>query len=112
VLILALTDSVHVQALMDKNIPKALAHITSLKHVIDLHLTRADLRARGRSTVATSNNFQPGNDAEFVCPITGLEMNGKYRFVVLQRSGHVISEKALKQVPVALNFPLVLGPLL
>lgn len=86
---------------MDKSIPKALAHISSLKHITDVQLSRASLGNGARRSVATARNYQPGNDAEFACPITGLEMNGKYRFVVLQRSGHVVSEKALKQVLLA-----------
>lgn len=88
---------------MDKSIPKALAHISSLKHITDVQLSRASSENGARQSVATSRNYQPGNDAEFACPITGLEMNGKYRFVVLKRSGHVVSEKALKQVMLAFN---------
>eukprot|EP00884_Botryococcus_braunii_P009402 jgi/Botrbrau1/18463/Bobra.0072s0046.1 len=92
-----------IQALMDKAIPKGLAHISSLKHLTDLQLTRTSSRECARPAVTTARNFQPGNEAEFACPITGLEMNGKYRFVVLLGSGHVISEKAVKQCPAAVE---------
>lgn len=34
----------------------------------------------------------------FQCPITGLEFNGKYRFLALRTCGHVLSAKALKEV--------------
>jgi hypothetical protein len=83
---------------MEKSIPKALSHISSLKHVRDVQLTPSGEGEGARGAAATARNFQPGNEADFACPITGLEMNGKYRFVVLRKSGHVISEKALKQV--------------
>ncbi|CBI36519.3 unnamed protein product, partial [Vitis vinifera] len=33
-----------------------------------------------------------------MCPITGLEFNGKYRFFALKTCGHVLSAKALKEV--------------
>lgn len=36
--------------------------------------------------------------AKFACPVTGLEFNGKTRFLVHRVSGQVISERALKEV--------------
>lgn len=50
------------------------------------------------SHVTTQGNFQPSNNAQFVCPTTGQELNGRFRFSVLRNTGHVISERALKQV--------------
>ena len=50
------------------------------------------------SNVTTQGNFQPGNNAQFVCPISGQELNGRFRFSVLKNTGHAISERALKQV--------------
>lgn len=47
---------------------------------------------------ATAGSFQLNNEASFACPLTGLPMNGRYRFSALKKSGHVISEKALKEV--------------
>lgn len=92
--------------------PKALSHISSLKHVRDLQLTPSGEGEGARGAAATARNFQPGNEADFACPITGLEMNGKYRFVVLRKSGHVISEKALKQVRTALTDRILGGAIL
>lgn len=37
-------------------------------------------------------------ETRFQCPISGLEFNGKYKFVVLKGCGHVVSAKALKEV--------------
>ena len=37
--------------------------------------------------------------APFICPVTGLEMNGRYRFSMLLQCGCVISERALHEVP-------------
>uniref|UniRef100_A0A6G1SBZ3 Replication termination factor 2 n=1 Tax=Aceria tosichella TaxID=561515 RepID=A0A6G1SBZ3_9ACAR len=36
---------------------------------------------------------------DFVCPITGLETNGKYKFVFSWNCGCVVSERAVKEVP-------------
>ena len=52
----------------------------------------------GTANVTTQGNFQPSNEAQFVCPITGQELNGRFRFSVLKCTGHVISERAIKQV--------------
>lgn len=34
----------------------------------------------------------------FCCPVTRVEMNGVHPFVVVWTTGHVLSEKALKEV--------------
>jgi len=47
---------------------------------------------------ATAGDFQLANGADFACPLTGLPMIGRYRFSVLRSTGHVLSEKALKEV--------------
>ena len=80
--------------------PKALSHITSLKHLINLQLTpNAHSSASSRDAVAAgAQSTAPPNEAEFCCPITGTQMNGVAPFVVLQPSGVVVSERALKQV--------------
>lgn len=73
--------------------PRPLAHISSLKHLIDLKLER-------------NPNFKAGSapdagaapESRFHCPVTGLDFNGRFRFVVLRPSGHVVSERAIKQV--------------
>ena len=83
------------QALLKKSMPKALGHITSLKQLIELKLTPAPA---GGAKAATATTFQPGNDAPFVCPITELPLNGRFRAVVLRPNGLVVSERALKEV--------------
>ena len=85
-----------VTALVSRSLPPALGHISALRHLIDLTLARNPTYAGPAS--ASAADFQPGNGAEWCCPVTGLELNGRYRFVVLRRGGHVVSEKALKEV--------------
>lgn len=37
-------------------------------------------------------------NAPYICPISGLEMSGKFRFVFLWSCGCVLAERALKEV--------------
>lgn len=84
------------QALLNKSMPKPLAHITSLKHLVELKLGDS---SGGSGGVAPGSRGGSGDiPARFACPITGLPFNGKSRFAVLRSSGHVLSERALKEV--------------
>ncbi|KAJ8471678.1 hypothetical protein OPV22_026021 [Ensete ventricosum] len=73
-----------VEALIHKNIPKEFSHIRGLKDMIRIHLSL--------------NPGAANSQTRFECPITGLEFNGKYGFLVLRGCGHVLSVKALKEV--------------
>lgn len=79
-----------IHALIEKNMPKSLLHITSLKHVIDIKLEPARDAATGAAVL-------------FACPVMGVPMSGKSRFVVVRRGGQgagvVVSERALKELP-------------
>ena len=83
-------------ALVSKTLPKSLGHISSLKHVKDVKLTPSSGSHRGAESNA--RDFQPGNDVRFQCPISGQPLNGQYRFCVLLPTGHIVSEKSVKQV--------------
>ncbi|KXZ45541.1 hypothetical protein GPECTOR_53g127 [Gonium pectorale] len=93
-----------IQRLLDKTLPAGLTHITGLRSVTEVKLHRSSSAgpsavAGGSKGAATQTSFQPSNDAEFSCPVTGATFNGRYRFVVLKPSGVVVSEKAIKEVP-------------
>lgn len=75
-----------VEALLGKKLPKAFSHIKGLKDMINIELSRIP----GIEKVHGGTQFQ--------CPITGLEFNGKYKFIALRACGHVLSAKALKEV--------------
>ncbi|XP_067928859.1 replication termination factor 2-like [Watersipora subatra] len=68
-------------------------HIRSLKDVKELNLTDNPAFAR------TDGKMDTSNSALYVCPVTGLEMNGKHRFAYLWTCGCALSERALKEVP-------------
>lgn len=73
--------------------PKPLAHISSLKHLIDLKLER-----NPNYTEADPNDAAAAPESRYHCPVTGADFNGRFRFVALRPSGHVVSERAIKQV--------------
>ncbi|KAF6031192.1 RTFDC1 [Bugula neritina] len=73
-----------------------LAHIRGLKDVKELQLTDNPALSR------TDNKMDISNCAPYICPVTGLEMNGKHRFCFIWTCGCVISERALKEVPSSL----------
>ena len=71
-------------------------HIRNLKDVIELNLTE---KTAGSSTESDDQNDEASRqDSPFVCPVVGLEMNGKHRFCYLRTCGCVLSERALKEV--------------
>ncbi|GJP44621.1 hypothetical protein CLOM_g3994, partial [Closterium sp. NIES-68] len=75
-----------VRALVEKNIPVALKHIKGLRDVVGIQLTEI-----------------PGLDSNahvrFQCPITQQEFSGSFKFVALRPCGHVLSARALKELP-------------
>ena len=74
-------------------------HITNLKHLIDLKLTPSASTAQPAAAVAAGSlGAQPSNEADFCCPVTGTQMNGRSPFLILPACGLVVSERAMKQV--------------
>ncbi|XP_043231315.1 replication termination factor 2-like [Amphibalanus amphitrite] len=84
------------EVLLDKDSkPVSAEHIKGLKDVKVLNLTENSATSvvphKGDSTLDTEAS-------EYICPVVGLEMNGKYRFVFLWTCGCVFSERAIKMV--------------
>ncbi|CAG9313588.1 unnamed protein product [Blepharisma stoltei] len=68
-------------ALSQKSLPKSLQHISKLKDIKDANIAQA-----------------PDSD-RFICPISGLELNGSNRFIINWNCGCVMSEASLKEIP-------------
>ena len=89
------------QANGDKLIPEASAdHINSLKDVKELQLAdnpAYDRKSKGGSSVG-GEGFIDRKVPPYICPVTGLEMNGRFKFVFDWSNGKVMSERALKMV--------------
>ncbi|XP_071966793.1 replication termination factor 2 isoform X2 [Engystomops pustulosus] len=92
-------DSV-IEFLLDKSPDKpqadSAAHIKSIKNVIELNLT--DNPAWTGDKGNTKGDKYDDQRAQFICPVVGLEMNGRHRFCVLRQCGCVFSERALKEI--------------
>jgi len=85
----------------DKVMPDASTdHIKSLKDVKELQLT--DNPAYDRKTKEGSSvggaGFLDRKIAPYICPISGLEMSGRFKFVFDWTTGKVYSDRALKVV--------------
>lgn len=85
-----------IQFLLDKEtVHEVVSHIRGLKDVKELNLT---LKA-GYEEKAVEGGINPDvGDSPYICPVTGLEMNGKYKFCYIQSCGCVLSERAFKEV--------------
>jgi len=85
-----------IECLLNKEImPDTAKHIRSLKDVKNLNLTpNPAYKPTDHKTGEAGSTSAP-----FICPVIGLEMSGKFRFVGLWSCGCVFSERALKEVP-------------
>nr|XP_033819663.1 replication termination factor 2 isoform X2 [Geotrypetes seraphini] len=81
----------------EKTVVEAASHIKSIKNVIELNLT--DNPAwDGDKGNTKGDKYDDLQGARFICPVVGLEMNGRHRFCVLRSCGCVFSERALKEI--------------
>ena len=48
--------------------------------------------------IMKGDSYNDVQSAQYVCPVSGLEMSGIYRFAFLRSCGCVFAEKALKEV--------------
>lgn len=71
-----------VKYLLSRESNPEMHHITSLKHIFPVNLTDSNV---------TESPY-------FGCPLTGREMNGKCRFVVVRGCGCVFAEQAFREL--------------
>jgi hypothetical protein len=90
-----------VHALLNKTMPAALSHIASLKSVVNLKLEPA--HRAGSSSNGQANGSSSSDAADFQCPVTGLDLNGRFPFVIHRPTGQVLSERALREAPAAVE---------
>ncbi|XP_076052029.1 replication termination factor 2 isoform X2 [Oratosquilla oratoria] len=75
------------------------SHIRMLRDIKELRLTANPGYALKRDVAQKGDAYVDHQVSEFMCPVTGLEMNGKYPFVFMWTCGCVVSERAMKEVP-------------
>eukprot|EP00808_Paulinella_micropora_P025798 g45001.t1 len=75
-------------------------HLNSLKDVWQVKATEEDGRKNASKLANTEKSDTLGRRTHrFVCPITGLPANGKYRFIVMRHCGCMLSQRAFDEVP-------------
>ncbi|KAM4581638.1 replication termination factor 2 [Fundulus diaphanus] len=90
-----------IEYLLDKTAERpnseAVTHIRGIKDIKELNLTdNPEWEGEGRN--AKGDRYDEIYCGMFICPVVGLEMNGKHRFCYLQTCGCVFSDRALKEV--------------
>ncbi|XP_069740850.1 replication termination factor 2 [Narcine bancroftii] len=90
-----------IEYLLDKSADKCIIetakHIKSLKDVKELNLTDNPVW-KGDKANAKGDKFEDFHQAAFICPVVGLEMNGRQKFCYLRVCGCVFSERAMKEI--------------
>ncbi|XP_023940375.2 replication termination factor 2 [Bicyclus anynana] len=83
------------EALLDKESkPESISHIKNLKDIKDLTLYKNPAYVK---TDHAEGSVGEGS-SPYICPISGIEMAGKFRFVFLWSCGCALSERAFKEV--------------
>lgn len=77
------------------NAPANTEHIEKLKDVVELQLTPNPAYDAAKQAVGDFG-YSDLLISPWICPITGLEMNGRFKFVFAFSTGKVIAERAVK----------------
>nr|XP_025957676.1 protein RTF2 homolog isoform X1 [Dromaius novaehollandiae] len=90
-----------IEFLLDKSSDKALveaaSHIRSIKSVTELNLADNPAWSGDKESIK-GDKYDDIQCGRFICPVVGLEMNGRHRFCFLRNCGCVFSERALKEI--------------
>lgn len=90
------------EGLLDRDtLPESAVHIKNLKDIKNLNLTPNP--AFNGNKAEKGDCYVDGGKSPYICPVIGLEMNGKYRFCFLWTCGCVMSERALKEVKTSVS---------
>jgi hypothetical protein len=86
-------------------LPPLVAHIRSHKELTTLRLQQdaPGGAGPGEKLAADATDFRQAEHVRFCCPLTSLQLSGRYRFFALLPSGVVVSERALKSAPAAVE---------
>jgi len=76
--------------------PPWASHIEKLKDVVELDLTINPAYEAKRKDAVGDGMYQDKLVSRYQCPVTGLEMNGRFKFVFSWTTGRVVSERAMK----------------
>jgi len=78
--------------------PKWSEHLKQLKDVVELQLTSNPAYTDGsrRQDAVGDGMYVDRLVSPWICPVTGLEMNGRFKFAFNFKTGRVIAERAVK----------------
>ena len=74
--------------------PPWSTHLEKLKDIIELKLTANP--AYDANRISVGNAYNDRLVSPWICPITGLEMNGRFKFVFSWPGGKVVADRAIK----------------
>lgn len=78
------------------NAPANTEHMEKLKDVVELQLTINPTYDVKKKSVGDGVGYNDALSCPWICPVTGLEMNGRFKFVFSWTTGKVIAERAVK----------------
>lgn len=86
-------------------LPMRIEHVTGLKALVTCKFHKKEEEAKEKMNKKNKDDVHKNNNSfrptiekgVFSCPLTGLDFNGKTKFVVLRPSGVVVSEKAIRE---------------
>lgn len=78
--------------------PAVAAHIRTLKDVKELQLTENPAWDATTSGAEVGDGYIDAQKSLWICPISGQEMNGTFKFCFIWSCGCVLSDKALKEM--------------
>ncbi|XP_030754019.1 replication termination factor 2-like [Sitophilus oryzae] len=85
-----------IEALLDRrSLPEEFRHIKTLKDVQDVNLTK---NPEYKNEDDKKEGSVDHRASPYICPVLGLEMDGKFRFVAVWGCGCVFSERAYKEI--------------
>jgi len=81
----------------ENSLREVAPHVRSLRDVKELKLTEnPDWEETGRGEIG--DGYIDVQKSRWICPVSGMEMNGRFRFCFLWSCGCVLAEKALKEM--------------
>jgi len=90
-----------IKNLLDKTMPEPYSHIRSLKDIYTVNFKpNPHYNSFGEKKGAAVEDLAV--DSPFVCPITGVEVGGSYKFSFIKSCGCAMSDRALKDCPTEL----------
>lgn len=89
-----------IEYLLNKNSEKKaeIKHIKGLKDIHTLSLHPNPSWQSKTEKAEKGDGYIDDQDSKYICPISGIEMNGKHKFCFLRTCGCVLSQRALKEL--------------